>query len=50
MACVQAASSVPDMDMGLDIVRKGASYGVCPFYLKRFPEALKHLEKYQAQA
>ena len=50
VACVQAASAVPDMDMGLDIVRQGASCGVCPFYLKRFPEALKHLEKYQAQA
>jgi hypothetical protein len=50
VACVQAASAVPDMDMGLDIVRQGASFGVCPFYLKRFPEALKHLEKYQAQA
>ena len=50
VACVQAASAVPEMDMGLDIVRKGAFFGVCPFYLKRFPEALDHLEKYQAQA
>ena len=49
-ACVAAASAVPAMDMGLDVVRQGAFYGVCPFYLKRFPETLKHLEKYQAQA
>jgi len=47
VACVQAAAAVPAMDMGLDIVSKGALLGVCPFYLKRFPEAGKHLAKYQ---
>ena len=47
-ACVEACAAVPAMDMELDIVRKGTFLGVCPFYLKRFPEALKHLEKYQA--
>ncbi|MBQ9105139.1 MAG: hypothetical protein IJY48_03285 [Mailhella sp.] len=46
-ACVEAAAEVPAMPMDLPVVRMGEKLGVCPFYMKRFPEAGKHLAKYQ---
>ena len=45
--CAEAASAVPAMDMDLPVVRMGTLLGVCPFYLKRFPEAQELLAKYQ---
>ncbi len=46
-ACAGAATDVPALSMDQSIVRMGEMLGVCPFYLKRFPEAQKLLAKYQ---